>query len=248
MVYLVIDVGNSSTSWALGDPNTLHILDSWRTETITSHTITNYTVLCSQYIQDHVIEAVIIASVVPSVNGALQAYCASISQQVTFIDASLLTLTIDLPNSEEIGADRLIDAYAAWKLYQADCIIVDFGTATTCELVTAEGVYKGGTISPGIDLSLKALHMGTAQLPHISFQKPKNVIGTSTIGAIESGMFWGYVGLVEGLITRIEQEYGKKCSLIATGGHAPLFADVMPMIDNVDVDLTVKGLLLAARG
>lgn len=151
-------------------------------------------------------------------------------------------------NPAEVGADRLLNALAAQKRYAAPLIVIDFGTATTYDVVDADGNYVGGVISPGVNLSMEALHRAAAQLPRIAFSRPQAVIGRSTVPAMQSGIYWGYVGAIEGLVRRIEAEHGAPMTVIATGGLAPLFAGGTPVIRHVDPDLTLLGLLdLAAR-
>ena len=152
-------------------------------------------------------------------------------------------IKINLNNPREVGADRVVNAVAAAKRYKPPLIIVDFGTATTFDVVNDEGSYCGGAIAPGINLSLEALHRAAAKLPRIAVEPPESVIGTSTISAMQSGVFWGYVGLIEGLVGRIQAEYGEPMTVIATGGLAPLFARRCPVLQHIDRDLTMAGLL-----
>ena len=152
-------------------------------------------------------------------------------------------MPIKLNDPREVGADRVVNAVAAARRYQPPLIIVDFGTATTFDVVDDEGAYCGGAIAPGINLSLEALHRAAAKLPRIAVEPPENVIGTSTIRAMQSGVFWGYVGLIEGLVGRIQAEYGEPMTVIATGGLAPLFANRCPVLQHIDRDLTMAGLL-----
>jgi type III pantothenate kinase len=125
--------------------------------------------------------------------------------------------------------------------------VIDFGTATTFDIIDAEGNYNGSIISPGINLSLEALHMGAAQLPRVAIERPENVIGTGTVSAMQSGIFWGYVSMIEGMTTRIKQEVGGDMTVVATGGLAPMFADATDAIDHWQQDLTLRGLLAIYR-
>jgi type III pantothenate kinase len=151
-------------------------------------------------------------------------------------------------NPAEVGADRLLNALAAQTRYTKPCIIIDFGTATTFDVVDIDGGYVGGVIAPGVNLSMEALHRAAAQLPRIAFSRPQAVIGRSTIPAMQSGIYWGYVGAIEGIVRRIEGEHGGPMTVIATGGLAPLFAGGTTLIRHVDADLTLLGLMdLAAR-
>ena len=151
---------------------------------------------------------------------------------------------IRLDNPEEVGADRLLNAMAAHIRYRGPLVVVDFGTATTFDLVDADGAYLGGVIAPGINLSIEALHQAAARLPRIGIGRPQSVIGRSTIPAMRSGIYWGYVGLIEGLLVRIEEEYGEPLKAIATGGLAPLFAEGTTKFTAIDEDLTLDGLRL----
>ncbi len=151
-------------------------------------------------------------------------------------------MVIDRP--EDVGADRLVNAVAAVDRFKPPLIIIDFGTATTFDIVDDLGNYAGGAIAPGINLSLEALHMAAAKLPRVALRRPDRVIGMGTVTAMQSGTFWGYIGLIEGLVTRIRQEYGAAMQVIATGGLAPLFADSTDIIDAVDGELTLWGLRL----
>jgi type III pantothenate kinase len=153
---------------------------------------------------------------------------------------------LDMPE-EEVGADRLANAVAAQDRYRLPLIVIDFGTATTFDMVDRLGNYSGGVIAPGINLSLRALDMAAAQLPRIGIRRPPTVVGRSTVPAMQSGVFWGYVGLVEGLVQRIRAERGETMEVIATGGLAPVLAEATDIIDHVDPDLTLWGLRLIYR-
>jgi type III pantothenate kinase len=151
---------------------------------------------------------------------------------------------IKIDNPEEVGADRLLNALAAHNHYRGPLVVIDFGTATTFDVVDKDGAYLGGVIAPGINLSIEALHQAAARLPRIGIGRPQVVIGRSTIPAMRSGIYWGYVGLIEGLLARIEGEYGETLKAIATGGLAPLFAEGTTVLTTIDPDLTLDGLRL----
>jgi len=153
---------------------------------------------------------------------------------------------VDMPK-EEVGADRVANAVAAQDRYQPPLIVLDFGTATTFDIVDRVGNYCGGVIAPGINLSLRALDIAAAQLPRIGIRRPPAVVGRSTVPAMQSGVFWGYVGLIEGLVQRIRAERGEAMEVIATGGLAPLMAEATEVISRVDPDLTLWGLRLIYR-
>lgn len=156
---------------------------------------------------------------------------------------------IDVERPQEVGADRLLNALAAHHHYAGPLIVIDFGTATTFDVVAGDGAYLGGVIAPGINLSIEALHRAAARLPRIGIGRPQSAIGRDTVAAMQSGIFWGYVGLIEGIVTRIRAEAdlpGMK--VIGTGGLAPLLAEGTTMITRVDQDITLEGLrLLAGR-
>jgi type III pantothenate kinase len=149
---------------------------------------------------------------------------------------------VDRP--EEVGADRLVNTVAAHERYKGPLVIVDFGTATTFDVVDRDGNYCGGAIAPGINLSLQALAMAAAKLPSVQVARTEKVIGTSTVACMQSGIFWGYVGLVEGIIARIRREFGEPMRTVATGGLAPLFEGSIPAVERTDPDLTLWGLKL----
>jgi type III pantothenate kinase len=152
-------------------------------------------------------------------------------------------LKILIDNPKEVGADRLCNAVSAHINYSGQVTIIDFGTATSFDVVDGDGNYRGGVIFPGIHLSLEALHMGTALLPRINIERPEVVIGTGTVLAMQSGIFWGYVSMIEGMVARIKDEVGGEMTIIATGGLASMFTDVTDAIDHWEKDLTLFGLL-----
>ena len=158
-----------------------------------------------------------------------------------------LGIAIDLDRPEEVGADRLVNAVAAHKYYEGSLIVIDFGTATTFDVVDGNGTYCGGAIAPGINLSLEALHMAAAKLPRVAIGRPRTVIGKATVPAMRSGIFWGYCGLIEGLVSRIKKEFGAPMTVLATGGLAPLFMEAIDVIQHLDPDLTLRGLLAIHR-
>ena len=152
-------------------------------------------------------------------------------------------VAVRITKPSEAGADRLVNAVGAFVAYGGPLIVVDSGTATNFDIVAEDGAFEGGVIAPGINLSMQALHDAAAQLPRVAIQKPARVIGKDTVGAMQSGVFWGYVGLIEGLIDRIKAEYPKPMKVVATGGVASLFEGATPCIDIFDHDLTIRGLL-----
>jgi type III pantothenate kinase len=156
-----------------------------------------------------------------------------------------IEVRIDKPS--EAGADRLVNAVGAHGRYDGPLLIIDSGTATTFDLVAADGAFEGGVIAPGINLSLQALHEAAARLPRVAIRRPAQVIGKDTVSAMQSGIFWGYVSLIEGLVTRIKAERGGAMTVIGTGGVASLFQGATEAIDVFDNDLTIHGLLEIVR-
>lgn len=231
---LAIDIGNTNIVFALFESKA--IVKSWRTVTGSG----DYKIS-----QDDAAKVtdIIISSVVPAEDDRLRRYCREkLSCDPLFVEAKHTGLTIDLEKPEEVGADRLVNAVAVLQEYSAPAIVIDFGTATTFDVITAKGHYAGGAIAPGVNLSLEALEHAAAKLPDIEIKKPKNVIGKNTVEAMQSGIYWGYVGLIEGLIEKIAAEMAAKPFVIATGGLAPLFAPAIPAIKKIDGELTLKGL------
>jgi type III pantothenate kinase len=147
----------------------------------------------------------------------------------------------------QVGPDRLVNTTGAFDRHGGDLIVVDFGTATTFDVAAEDGAYVGGVIAPGVNLSLEALHMAAAALPHVDVTKPEKVIGTNTVACMQSGVFWGYVGLVREMSARIKEEYGRPMKIIGTGGLAPLFATGDVLFDVIEDDLTMHGLTVIHR-
>lgn len=251
--YLVVDAGNTNIAFAVytGDERR----GSWRISTDSRRTPDEYAVWLIQLMQldgldRRSVDAAIIASVVPGVTENLRRLCRRYfvaAPMVAGADGIGYDIPVRLDHPEEIGADRLVNAVAAHEGYGGPCIVVDFGTATTFDIVAADGGYEGGVIAPGIHASMDALYASAAKLPGVAIRRPARVIGTSTVPAIESGVFWGYIGLIEGLIQRITAEHGGRPTVIATGGLAPMFDAETDAIDHVDGDLTLRGLLRLAR-
>lgn len=229
---LTVDVGNSNTVWGLFSGEKL--VGEWRYPTLAGKT---------PKIKSKV-KLVVVASVVPQGDKKLAGQIRKhYSKQIIFVTAKdLPTIKIQLKKPQEIGADRLVDVFAAHKLFGGPLIIVDFGTATTFDVVTAKGAYLGGAIAPGITLARDSLYEKTAKLPKISIKAPKNVIGESTVEAIRSGLVFGYVAMVEGMITRLKAKLPRKTQVVATGGLAKLICKQTTVVDRIDLALTLKGL------
>jgi type III pantothenate kinase len=251
---LAIDSGNTNVVCAVYDGDELR--GSWRAATNPNRTADEYAVWLIQLmalsgLAPGDIGATIIGSVVPEATFNLvrlcQRYFGSEPLMVGRPDCFLgIGVDVDMPK-EEVGADRVANAVAAQDRYQPPLIVLDFGTATTFDIVDRMGNYCGGVIAPGINLSLRALDMAAAQLPRIGIRRPPTVVGRSTVPAMQSGVFWGYVGLIEGLVQRIRAERGEAMEVIATGGLAPLMAGATEVINRVDPDLTLWGLRLIYR-
>ena len=154
---------------------------------------------------------------------------------------------IQVDNPEDVGADRLLNALAAYHHFRQSIIVIDFGTATTFDVVGEQGAYMGGAIAPGINLSIEALHQAAARLPRIGIGRPHAVIGRGTVAAMQSGIYWGYIGLIEGLVARIRREIDAPARVVGTGGLAPLFSEGTDIFDRIDPDLTLDGLRMLAQ-
>jgi len=246
---LAIDVGNTNITFAAFSGESL--VKEWRIATSASRTAEEYGVWLSQAmaidelrIRD--INHVIIGTVVPeslfNLKGLCKRYfgCMPLIIGEPNVDIGMVP---QIDNPSEAGADRLVDAVAAHAKYGGPLIVIDFGTATTLDVVDAEGNYAGGIIAPGVNLSLDALHAAAAKLPRIAIEKPGRVIGKNTIECMQSGIFWGYISMVEGLISRMRDEFNGDLKTVATGGLASLFAGGTTAIDHIDKDLTLSGLV-----
>ena len=226
---LAIDVGNTNTVFAVFDGDTMR--GQWRAATDAQRTADEHAVWFSQLMARHElnlddIDHVVLSTVVPQCLSALKLLC-----------------DVHVAQPGEVGADRLVNAVGAQKHYSGPLIIIDFGTATTFDAINEDGSYEGGIIAPGINLSLESLHQAAAQLPRIAVSRPDKVIAKSTVPAMQSGIYWGYIGLIEGITQRMKEEYGRPMQVIATGGLADLFSDGTSAIDKTDPDLTIRGLL-----
>lgn len=246
---LVIDSGNTNTVFAVYDGDQMR--GQWRSSTRGDQTADEYGVWLSQLLAIEKLRRpditdTILASVVPANVFTLKSVCRRYfkSEPLVIGEPGVdLGMKVLMDQPGEVGADRLVNAVAAHASYSGPLIVIDFGTATTFDVVSGDGDYLGGCIAPGPNLSLEALHMAAAQLPRVAVGRPPQVIGKSTVPAMKSGIYWGYVGLIEGLARRISEEYGEAMTVVATGGLAPLFADATPVIAHLDPDLTLRGLL-----
>lgn len=249
---LAIDIGNTNIVFGLftGDK----LAHKFRLETNLSKPAEDYAIdIVELFLNSKIdclkIDNVIIASVVPNLNMAIEnAVKKFYNGKARLFGRDIKPeIEICLKNKKEVGQDRVINAIAGYKKFGGNLIIVDFGTATTFDVVGAKGEYLGGVIAPGINLSLKALHDMTAQLPKIQIKPQKNVIGKSTVEAMNSGIYFGYIGLVEGLISRIKVEYNQEMKVIITGGLASVFNQTIFGVNYVEPDLTLEGLKLVAQ-
>jgi len=244
---LVMDVGN--TNIVIGVYEGRDLLHNWRLSTNRSSTADEYGLaICNlfQHAQVNIadINGVIISSVVPPLNYILDEMCERYLHKVPFVVGPGLKtgLNIRYENPKEVGADRIVNAVAAIELYGPPLIIVDFGTATTYDYIDEHGQYIGGAIAPGIGISTEALYQRAAKLPRIELNKPKDTIGRNTVSSMQSGIIYGYVGQVDGIVNRICEETGKQPKVIATGGFAELIASESSTIDEVNALLTLTGL------
>lgn len=244
---LCIDCGNTNTVFSIWDGT--QFVSTWRTSTEHQRTADQYYVWLRTLMTLHGIDAqiteAIISSTVPRVVFNLRVLCDR------YFDCRPLVVgrpdcALPVPPRVEQGVrpgpDRLANAAGAYDRHGGDVVVVDFGTATNFDVVAADGAYVGGVISPGVNLSLEALARGAAALPHVDISRPDKVIGTNTVECIQSGVFWGYIGLIEGITARIKAEYGRPMKVVGTGGLAPLFAQTQTLFDLVEDDLTIHGL------
>lgn len=250
---LTLDIGNTNIVIGIFENN--HLIKKWRLISDPKKSSDDYAVdiieLClTDKIDCLKISGAIIASVVPALTGLLFEAIKKITSEtfagkILVVGQDQVELAIDLQvkNKNEVGSDRIINSIAAFKKFGGNLIVIDFGTATTFDVVGKSGEYLGGVISPGINLSLKALHDMTAQLPKITIKQQKNVIGKTTVEAMNSGVFFGYISLIEGMVKKIEDELGTKTTKIITGGLAELFKDALEnTIQHYEPNLTLDGL------
>ena len=246
---LTIDAGNTNVVFAIFDRGEKRLRAKWRVSTKADRTADEYfvwldTLLKRDGIDPESVHGAIISTVVPQTLFNLRVLCEQYFRcRPMVVGENDVDLGLKV-NARDVGADRLVNAVAAHESYAGPLIVIDFGTATTFDVVAADGSYMGGIIAPGINLSLEALHMAAAKLPHIAIARPTGpVVGTDTLSAMQSGIYWGYVGLIEGLVERIADERGEEMAVIATGGLAPLFANATDVIQHVDRELTIRGLV-----
>lgn len=246
---LAIDVGNTNTKFAIWDGKVWRA--QWRAATYSSRTADEYAPWLSQVmalsgLSFADIKACIISTVVPQALFHLR----NLSRRYVGAEPLVigepgvkLGIEVRIDKPSEAGADRLVNAVGAFVEYGGPSIVIDSGTATTFDIVASDGAFEGGVILPGINLSLQALHDAAARLPRVEIRDPGRVIGKDTVSAMQSGIYWGSIEMIEGLVRRIKAEYGQPMKTIATGGVASLFEGAFPTIDHFDQDLTSRGLL-----
>lgn len=246
---LCIDTGNTNTVFSIWDGT--RFLAHWRIATDHRRTADEYFVWLSTLIQLQKFEleigACIISSTAPRVVFNLRVLCNRYFNTRPLVVGKsdcLLPVPPRVDSGTTVGPDRLVNTAAAFDRHGPDLIVVDFGTATTFDVVDIDGAYIGGVISPGVNLSLEALHMGAASLPHVDVTMPAKVIGSNTVACIQSGIFWGYIGLVQGIVQQIRAERDRPMKVIGTGGLAPLFDQGFDVFDAIEDDLTMHGLRL----
>lgn len=244
---LVIDVGNTNTVLGVYEGDLLS--GHWRLETKKERTADELGIFIKEVLAFAKydlaqITDIAIANVVPTLTFALDEMCSRYFGIKPFVvtSDSQSPLSIRLDNPKELGADRIVNAVAAFEAYKSDCVVIDFGTATTFDVVTQKAEYLGGIICPGVSISAEALFHRASKLPRVEIARPTRVIGTNTIACMQSGLYYGYIGLVDSLVERIAGEFGKPLKVIATGGLANVIATDSKTITVVDDLLTLKGL------
>src|SRR5947209_4986532 len=259
----VLDVGNTNTVlgvFARGEkadagaesvdtPRYERLAAHWRVATRQSSTVDEYGVLFRNLfsmanLEPAAIQGIVISSVVPPLDPVLRQVCERyFNSKPLLIEPGVKTgMPVQYDNPAEVGADRIVNAVAAFEKYGGPCVIVDFGTATTFDCVSAKGEYLGGVISPGIGISADALFSRTARLPRVEIRKPERVIGTNTVGSLQSGLYYGYLGLVDGILELLLEELGRETHVLATGGLGQMMGTGSKYIRHVDDLLTLEGL------
>lgn len=246
---LVIDVGNTNIVLGIYAGTTLQ--RSWRISTDKRRTVDEYAVLVRDLfalegIGFATVKDVVISCVVPPLLATLERLCADYFQLKALVVGSGIKtgMPILYDNPQEVGADRIVNAVAAYEKHRCSLIVIDFGTATTFDFITAQGEYLGGAIAPGIGISAEALFEKASKLPRVEFAAPPTVIARNTVNSMQAGLLYGYAGLVDGIVSRMQQESNDEALVVATGGLAPLIAPISRTINQVDANLTLDGLLL----
>ncbi len=253
---LVLDVGNTNTVLGVFEPKSSEVppqygrlIANWRVTTIKSQTVDEYGVLFRNLfamngLEVASVQGTVISSVVPPLDSTLREVCERYFQiKPLFIEPGVKTgMPVHYDNPAEVGADRIVNSVAAFEKYGGPCIVVDFGTATTFDVVSQKGEYLGGVITPGIGISADALFSRTARLPRVDIRKPARVLATNTVSSVQSGLYYGYLGLIDGILERLMAEIGDPVNVVATGGLASLMSESSKYIHEVDEFLTLDGL------
>lgn len=249
---LALDVGNTNITIGIFQDN--GITARWRLSTVHEQTADEWGILLRNlfslsHFDFSEIDGIIVASVVPPLNSALDAMARRyFHREPLFVTCDIDTgLTIRYDNPREVGADRVVNGAAAYYFYGGPCVVVDLGTAITFDAVSANAEYLGGLICPGIGISVKGLFAKTAQLPLVDFREPAKLIGSNTVGSIQAGLYYGSIGMIDGILERLMAELGPGTKTIATGGHAHLIVKGSRFLKVIDEDLTLKGLQLIWR-
>ncbi len=249
---LVIDVGNTHT--VIGVFERKQLIRDWRMHTEPAMTADEFQLLISGMFEQagiklNAIEKTVVSCVVPPLVNMVNAFCRKyLTQMPLWISPKNVNMPILYDNPAEVGADRLVNAVAAYQKYATSLIIIDFGTATTFDVVSDKGEYIGGAISPGIGIAAEALFSRASKLPRVEFEPPSRVIGTNTSDSMKSGILFGYAELVDGMVRRIQQEMQPATPrVIATGGMAPVMRDISQTIESVDSGLTLEGLRIISE-
>lgn len=246
MSLLVVDVGNTNIVLGVFAHGTL--TGSWRIATSIKRTSDEYGILARQLSSETTtaFEGAIVASVVPPLHGTIATMIEKyFGVDPLFVEPGIKTgLSIHMENPLEVGADRIVNAVAVHSIYGGPSIVVDFGTATTFDVVSAKGEYQGGVIAPGLTISAEALFERAARLPRVEIRKPAHVVGTNTVSGVQSGLYYGYLGLVDGILARIKSAVPGIKTVVATGASAEMFAADSQHIVETDPELTLKGLAI----
>lgn len=251
---LVLDVGNTNTVLGVfeapaGENAHGQLIAHWRVTTAKSQTVDEYGVLFRNLfamngLKVESVQGIVISSVVPPLDSTLREVCEKyFASKPLFIEPGVKTgMPVHYDNPAEVGADRIVNSVAAYEKFGGPCIIVDFGTATTFDVVSTKGEYLGGVITPGIGISADALFSRTARLPRVDVRKPPRVLATNTVNSVQSGLYYGYIGLIDGILERLIAELGENVTVVATGGLASLMGGGSKYIREIDDLLTLDGL------